>query len=248
MSKKIKLSSIPTKKEELTPLPAQTAPLEGQLAFGFIPPASESEATASVPPSDSETAPRTRANLFSKKEEIALEPAPPRISTNPFNAELFQQKIDELPELVDSFKALNSVVKLELPSGQEIYIVPHYTGIPNRQEISIEHLLRILALTTALPGTTFDAIVPNASGRSALRLARSRTWSDEETNLIEWFTKERPNLPQEPFFMGEYGYIQVTDPSRFYASLEHDIAQGPDNLVRDLAFELTQLKKFMESP
>ena len=63
------------------------------------------------------------------------------------------------------------------------------------------------------------------------------SWSARAADLIQWFQHRRDELLDTPFLLN--AWISVSTPSRFYAALERDIAQGPTStraaaLVGDL--------------
>ncbi len=50
------------------------------------------------------------------------------------------------------------------------------------------------------------------------------SWDEQTSGMIDWF--ESADLPAAPFRLR--GGVEVTDPKKFYASLNNDIEQGVD--------------------
>jgi hypothetical protein len=61
-----------------------------------------------------------------------------------------------------------------------------------------------------------EAVVENGGGVP---------WSAHAADLIQWFQQRRAELPATSFRLN--AWTSVGTPAKFYAALDHDIAQGP---------------------
>lgn len=94
---------------------------------------------------------------------------------------------------------------------------------PKRADpIARKLLAHKLEVQRALGATKFPATKPDETPSP---LSPVRRWDSEARELIAFFQSARSQLPQSPFRLTRWQYI--SDPVRWYRSLEVDIAFGP---------------------
>lgn len=92
--------------------------------------------------------------------------------------------------------------------------------------------LKSSKLRVQIPSRTNDSITGNVitpSSSVSSNVGRKRAWTDEEKELIKFFTENRKRFPTKPFNLklGENHELRISDTEMFYEGLSKQIAKGP---------------------
>lgn len=81
-----------------------------------------------------------------------------------------------------------------------------------------------------------------------IRPPRQAEWSEADAALIAWFRANREQLPAKPFVLSPG--VNVAGPSRFFETIDRDIAGGPNSSRARgaLQVDLAKLKQLFDRP